>query len=196
MKMNGFSRRAMLAASMLLSLARSKHANARSKILPLRSDAKILVAYFTRSGNTQVIASTLHRDLGSEYFQIQPQKPYPEDYEQTVAQAKQERDSGYEPPLAMTVPDFNTYDTVFLGFPIWGETTPPIIRSFLRAHDCNGKTVRPFITHGSYGVGNSLSVLARHAQGATIEEPFVMEADQERRTLNQVRSWLDDIRHT
>ncbi|RYF11877.1 MAG: flavodoxin, partial [Oxalobacteraceae bacterium] len=53
-----------------------------------------------------------------------------------------------------------------------------------------GKTLRPFVTHGGYGVGSSPAVLASHAIGAAIEEPFVMEADQERRTLNQVRDWL------
>ncbi|MGX7347140.1 flavodoxin [Acetobacter pasteurianus] len=193
--MNGFSRRALMATSMLLSVMCGKRANARLNNMPLRSDAKILVAYFTRSGNTQVIAGTLYRNLGGEIFEIRPAHPYPEDYEQTVAQAKQERDSGYEPPLATTVPHFNTYDTVFLGFPIWGETTPPVIRSFLHAHDWKGKILRPFITHGGYGVGNSLSVLASHAVGATIETPFVMEADQERRTLNEVRGWLNEIRH-
>lgn len=195
-RMNGFSRRALIATSMLLSVMRGKRANARSNTMPLRSDAKILVAYFTRSGNTQVIAGTLHRNVGGEIFEIRPARPYPEDYEQTVAQAKQERDSGYEPALEATVPDFNTYDTVFLGFPIWGETTPPVIRSFLHAHDWKGKILRPFITHGGYGVGNSLSVVASHGSGATIEAPFVMEADQERRTLNEVRGWLNEIRHT
>ncbi len=56
-----------------------------------------------------------------------------------------------------------------------------------------GKTIRPFITHGGYGLGNSLSVLASHAAGARIEPPFVMEADQERRTLNEVEGWLGKI---
>jgi FMN-dependent NADH-azoreductase len=85
------------------------------------------------------------------------------------------------------------YATVFLGFPIWGETTPPVIRSFLRAHELSGRTLRPFITHGGYGLGNSLTVLADHAPGARIEPPFSMEADQERRTLNQVTGWLGEI---
>jgi hypothetical protein len=54
--------------------------------------------------------------------------------------------------------------------------------------------VRPFITHGGYGVGRSLSVLSSHAPGARIEPAFVMEADQERRTLNQVNNWLGQIK--
>ena len=80
-----------------------------------------------------------------------------------------------------------------VGFPIWGETAPPPIRSFLKVHDLRGKMLRPFITHGGYGVGESPSVLASHARGTLIEQAFVMEADQERRTLNQVKDWLGRI---
>ncbi|WP_419816554.1 flavodoxin [Glacieibacterium sp.] len=152
--------------------------------------ARTLVAYFTRSGNTRVIAGTVQRALGAELFEICPARPYPEDYEATVEQARQERDRSVEPPLAALVEDIAAYDTIFLGFPIWGETAPPIIRTFLRRHDLRDKLVRPFITYGGYGVGSSLSVLASHAPGARIEPPFVMEADQERRTLNEVNGWL------
>ena len=150
-----------------------------------------LVAYFTRSGNTRVIAGTIGRELRADLFEIRPLRRYPEDYEQTVEQARQERDQGYEPPLQARVPNIQAYETVFLGFPIWGETAPPVIRSFLRAHDLSGKTLRPFITHGGYGLGNSLAVLRDHAPRARIGRLFSMEADQERRTMEQVRNWLE-----
>lgn len=152
--------------------------------------AKTLVAYLTRSGNTRVIAETLQRQLGADLFEIRPARPYPADYEQHVAQATRERDSGFEPPLAARVDNIARYNEIYLGFPIWGATTPPPIRSFLKAHDVGGRTLRPFITHGGYGVGEAPSVLASHAPAARIEDAFVLEADQERRTLNQVRDWL------
>jgi hypothetical protein len=69
-----------------------------------------------------------------------------------------------------------------------------VIRSFLKTHDTSGKTIRPFITHGGYGLGNSLAVLASHAPRTQIEQAFVMEADQERRTVDQVRGWLQQIK--
>lgn len=153
----------------------------------------MLVAYVTRSGNTRVIAGTVHRALRTDLFEILPAEPYPEDYGATVERARQERDRGVEPKLAGPQPDITGYETIYLGFPIWGETAPPTIRSFLKAHDFKGRTIRPFITHGGFGVGNSMSVLASHAPGARLEQPFVMEADQERRTMNQVNGWLDDI---
>jgi flavodoxin len=188
-----FPRRALLAtiltAPAVLALAGSA-ARAQAGQNAQLSGAKVLTAYFTRSGNTKVIAGTIHRALATDLFEIRPAQPYPEDYEATVEQAKQERDRGVEPTLAERIPNLAGYETIFLGFPIWGETAPPIIRSFLKAHDVRGKTIRPFITHGGYGLGNSLSVLASHAPEAKIEPPFVMEADQERRTLDEVSRWI------
>lgn len=190
---NDVDRRTLLAAPALLAFATATAACGQPGATPARAGSKTLVAYFSRSGNTRVIAGTIQRALGADLFEIRPARPYPEDYEQTVEQARQERDRGFEPSLESRVRDIRAYDTLFLGFPIWGETAPPVIRSFLRAHDLSGKTLRPFITHGGYGLGNSLTVLRSHAPSARIEAPFAMEADQERRTLEQVRSWLGEL---
>ena len=155
--------------------------------------SRTLVAYFSRSGNTRVVAGLIHRARGTDLFEIRPARPYPEDYEQTVEQARKESESGYRPPLEAKASAIASYDTVFLGFPIWGTTVPPVIRSFLSEHDLSGKTLIPFITHGGYGPGNSKSVLASDAPKARLLKGFVMEADQERRTMNRVNGWLKGV---
>jgi flavodoxin len=187
------SRRAMLTAPALLSLAAGTDARAEPTGTPRSAGSKSLVAYFSRSGNTRVIAGTIRRALAADLFEIRPARPYPEYYEQTVEQARQERDGGYEPPLEAMVPDIASYEAVFLGFPIWGTTTPPVIRSFLSGHDLSGKTLVPFVTHGGYGLGNSLSVVAGRAPRARLLEGFAMRADQERETLAQVTRWLGTV---
>ena len=153
-----------------------------------------LVAYFSRSGNTRVIAGQIHRARGADLFEIEPAKAYPEDYFETVEQAHQERDNGYEPPLKRQVAGMADISTLFLGFPIWGETAPPVIRSFLSAYDLSGKTVIPFITHGGYGLGSSLSVLRSHAPRAWLVEGFSMQGPQERQTIARVTDWLSELR--
>ena len=155
--------------------------------------SRVLVAYFTRTGNTRVIARQIQRAQRADLFEIEPAAAYPEDYEETVAQAVRERDSGYRPPLKASVPNIGAYEAVFLGLPIWGETAPPVIRSFLAQHDLSGKTLVPFITHGGYGLGRSMKVVREHAPRASVLNPFVMEADQERRTLTQVSRWLSGV---
>lgn len=189
-KVRDVSRRAALSAPAAMLLAAGASACAADDKQATGPKSNTLVVYFTRSGNTQVIAEQLQRDLSADLFQIVPEEAYPGDYEQNVEQARLERDRGFEPPLKGRVTNIAAYGTVFLGLPIWGETAPPPIRSFLRTHDLAGKTVRPFITHGGYGLGDSLSVLKAHAPQAQILAPFVMEADQERRTMTQVRQWL------
>ena len=133
------SRRAALAAPSAMLLASAAAACAAEEQTSARSASRALVAVFTRTGNTRVIAGQLQRALGAELFEIQPALPYPEDYEQTVEQARRERDAGFEPALKTTIPTIAAYDTLFLGFPVWGETSPPIIRAFLSAHDLAGK---------------------------------------------------------
>lgn len=157
------------------------------------SNGKVLVAYYTRTGNTQVVARQIRRALNANLFAIQTAEPYPEDYEETVSRAQKERDSGFEPPLAAMVPNFDSYKTVFLGFPIWGMSAPSVIRSFLSKHDLSGKTLVPFITHGGYGQGRSMDVVREHAPNTRVLDPFIMEADQERRTLTEVSRWLSGV---
>ena len=154
----------------------------------------MLVAYFTRTGNTRVIAHQVRRALDADLFEIAPAALYPEDYEETVRQAEREREARYEPPLKATVPDIEFYETVLLGFPVWGMSAPAVIRSFLSRHDMSGKTLVPLITHGGYGVGQSLDVLAAYAPNARLAEGFSLEADQEREALSQVTRWLEKSR--
>lgn len=155
--------------------------------------SRTLVAFFSRTGNTKVIAGQIRRAHAADLFEIVPAAPYPEDYEETVAQAQRERDAGFEPPLRETVPAIESYDVIFLGFPIWGTTAPPVIRTFLSNHDLSGKTLIPFVTHGGYGLGSSLEVVRAHAPQARLVDGFTLEADQERRTLEKVTSWLGNL---
>jgi len=186
------ARRAWMAALATLSVGSASAAPGQDAGEARRSGSRTLVAYFSRSGNTRVVAGLIRRTRGADVFEIRPATPYPEDYLETVEQARKERDSGFEPALGARVSNMADFDTVFLGFPIWGETAPPIIRAFLSAHELSGKTLIPFVTHGGFGLGNSLTVVARHAPKAKLREGFVMEADQERRTMDRVNEWLKD----
>ena len=162
--------------------------------LAQQAQGKVLVAYLTRSGNTRVVAKQISRALKADLFEIRTAQPYPEDYFEMVAQAERERVSGFEPPLAELVTNIASYDAVYLGFPIWGQTAPSVIRSFLSKHDLSGKTIIPFITHGGYGLGSSLEVVAAHAPRAKLLDGLTMQADQERHTVETVGAWLGGLK--
>ncbi|WP_028603845.1 flavodoxin [Ottowia thiooxydans] len=185
-------RRQLLTVSAAVSLA-GLAGTAELRAQGARRDT--LVAYFSRTGNTRVLARQIRRARDAELFEILPVDDYPEDYEQTVAQAARERESRYEPALKASVQNLATYSTVYLGFPIWGQSVPAVVRTFLSRHDLAGKTLIPFITHGGYGPGDSQAVLAAHAPKARVRDAgLVLKADQERETLAQVTRWLGGIR--
>jgi len=175
------------------SLGSATQVSAAAEGPATRAGSPILVAYFSRTGNTPVVAGLIRRALGADVFEIRPATPYPEDYLTTVEQARQERDQSIEPALEGRVSGIARYDSVFLGFPIWGETAPPIVRSFLAAHDLSGKTLIPFVTHGGYGLGDSQTVIARHAPRAQLRGGFSMQADQERQAMDRVNRWLGEM---
>jgi flavodoxin len=184
------TRRKSLAGILTLGLGGALRLGESAEAQPTAGRSRALVAFFTRSGNTKLIASKVRRDLGADLFEIVPAQPYPEDYEATVAQAERERQAGYELPLKERVSDIGAYGTVYLGFPIWGSTAPTVIKSFLSKHDLAGKDLVPLITHGGYGAGDSLAVLRRMAPKARIRRPFVIRMDQERAILKELTSWL------
>lgn len=189
------TRRMLITALAGLTLGNVSLASATTGTANVQGKSRILVAYFSRSGNTRVIAGVIHRSLKTDLFEIEPATPYPEDYFQTVELAKNERTGGIKPALKKSVADIERYETLYLGFPIWGTSVPPVVQTFLSSHNLAGKLIIPFITHGGYGKGDSDDILVSLAPTARREKPLVIECDQERRTTETVNGWLETIRN-
>lgn len=189
------TRRLLITALAGLSITNLPHASATtSRAKTVQNNSPILVAYFSRSGNTRVIAGVIQRTLKANLFEILPATPYPEDYFQTVDQASGELNRGFKPALANNLANIAHFKTIYLGFPVWATRVPPVIQTFLSTNDLSGKRIIPFITHGGYGKGSSENILSRLAPKSIIEKPLVMECDQERRTTETVLKWLNSER--
>ena len=80
---------------------------------------KILVAYFSHSGNTRALASQIHKSIGGDVMEIEAMEPYPDDYDACVQQAEQKLNSGYKPALKIRVGNITSYDLVLIGYPVW-----------------------------------------------------------------------------
>ena len=130
---------------------------------------KILIAYFSKTGITKKAAEQLAKMTGGTLHRIVPQKEYPESYLATVAVAKWEQLKGEKPALTDKVKNWNEYDTVLLGFPIWWFTCPQVIKSFIAAYDFSGKTVYPFCTHGGSGPKSSAADIKKLCPGAEVK---------------------------
>ena len=117
----------------------------------LSGESNILVAYFSWSGNTERMAEQIVAQTGADLFSIEPVNPYPEDYTACTEVALAERDSDARPAISLTIDAdiWATYDTVFIGCPVWWHTAPMIINTFTESYDFTGKTVVPFCTYAS-----------------------------------------------
>ncbi|MCU5774842.1 flavodoxin [Erwiniaceae bacterium BAC15a-03b] len=187
-------RRMLLTALAGITLSKVMLTPAAAGRVDTPNNSRTLVVSFSRSGNTRVIAGVIHRSLKTDLFEIEPATPYPQDYFQTVALAKNQRDRGVHPALKNSIANIADYQTLYLGFPIWGTTVPPVVQTFLSTHNLADKLLIPFITHGGYGIGDSEEMLAKLAPAARREKPLVIECDQERKTTETVTSWLEAIR--
>ena len=116
-----------------------------------KNNGKILIAYYSWSGHTKKVAEAIQNEIGGDLFEIQPETAYSDDYKTVVDQAKKEINEGYRPALKNNVANIAQYDIVFIGSPNWWGTIAPVVSTFVEQNDLSGKTVVPFITHGSGG---------------------------------------------
>ena len=112
-------------------------------------NSKILVAYFSWGGTTQRMAQEIVRQTGADIFRIEPVVPYPTNYTECTEVAQKEKNNNARPAIADKVENWEQYDTVFIGCPVWWWTTPMIICTFAESYDFDGKTVVPFCTYAS-----------------------------------------------
>ena len=155
---------------------------------------KILVAYFSHSGNTREIADQIHEKAGGDIFEIQPVNPYPSDYNECVEQAKQELEKGYRPKLKTIVKNIESYDAVFIGYPDWWSTIPAPIVTFLSKCDLSGKTVVPFCTHEGSGLGRSVTDISKLCPKSTLLEGMAIRGSNVKTAQSEVSEWLRKIK--
>ncbi len=134
---------------------------------------RILVAYFSWSGNTAEMATYLAEQTGGDLLEIQPATPYPTDYSECGDVALAERDNNERPAIANLPDSIEQYDTILIGYPIWWHTAPMIIGTFLESYDFAGKDVYPFTQSASMDTeqfDNSMAFVEENASGATVHD--------------------------
>jgi len=124
---------------------------------------KILVAYFSASGQTKQLAETMAKATGGDLYEITPASPYTDadlDWQDKHSRSSVEMgDPTSRPAVIGKVADMEQYDVVLVGFPIWWYQAPTIIQTFLESYDLAGKTVAAFATSGGSGMGETDSIL-------------------------------------
>ena len=133
-------------------------------------DKKILVAYFSATGNTKAVAVQLATETGADLFEIVPKEPYTEvqlgydDPDQRIT--KEQADKNCRVEIAGTIENFEQYDTIYIGYPIWYGKVPRIILTFLESYNFDGKEIIPFCTSDNDGIETGLDEIENLAPNA------------------------------
>ena len=156
-------------------------------------DRKFLIAFYSRTGNTERIARMIHQQIGGTLHRIIPASPYPKAYHETVDQAKQEIKSRFHPPLRDSLTSIGAYDPILIGSPNWWSTIAPPVATFLSQHDLSGKTIAPFCTHGGGGLGHMTEDITGFCPKAILLKPLLVYGQGRTSIEAQVVVWLEEI---
>lgn len=137
------------------------------------NDMAALVVYFSVGGNTRKVAEAIAKNLSADIFEIRPEKPYTAgdiNWINPLSRCNREKIGKKDVLIAGSIKDFDKYDTVFIGFPIWYGTAPNIVNTFCKAYDWKEKKVYIFATSGGSDMGKTAEKLAPYLTGAEIAE--------------------------
>ncbi len=156
--------------------------------------SKKLVAFFSPTGTTKALAQTLADAVGADIFEIVPELPYEKrdlDWMDEKSRSSLEMNDPGARPAVKSLPDVSGYDTIYIGFPIWWYVAPRIINTFLEGLELSGKTIVPFATSGSSGIGKTGSVLKPSCAGARLLDGRVFKKNTSKAEL---LSWSQSVK--
>ena len=197
----------VMTAGIFLVLSKSE-AKPESELRTAPNEHKILVVYYSRTGqnyvsgdivnltvgNTAAVAEIIRQKTGADVFEIKTVKPYPADYHETTEVAKKELKEQARPEIVGGVDDIAQYDTIILGYPNWWGTMPMAVRSFMDKHDLSGKTILPFCTHEGSGMGRSVKDLKNALPNSVIKPGLPIKGTrvhhQDSDIPAEVETWL------
>lgn len=147
------------------------------------TENKVLVAYFSNTGNTEEAAQRIAEYTGGDLAEIQRAEEYGDLYEEAEAEIL----DGVHPEITISVDNVEDYNTIFVGYPIWWDEAPAMIGTFLSDYDFAGKTIIPFCTSASDEIDNSLHIFSELCPDAEIAEGLTAN------DLDDIEPWLQSL---
>lgn len=161
------------------------------------TDAKALVVYFSATGNTKAVAETLAGLQGADLYEIVPEQPYTDEdlnyNDRNTRATAEQNDPDARPAIQGSITDFEQYDVVYVGYPIWWGDMPRILYTFFDTYDFGGKTIAPFCTSGSSGLSGTPGTIAGLEEGAVVLDGLPISGSAADSAENSILEWLDSI---
>ncbi len=155
---------------------------------PPLAGKKVLVAYFSYSGQTERVAKVIQAKTKGDLFKIETTTPYPAGYHDCTAYAKEEKAKNGRPAIKPGPANLKDYDIVLLGFPIWWYDAPMAVYTFIEQNDLSGKTVISFCTSGGSSIGESTRGLKTALAKSKFQEGIRLYPNDEAGTQKWVES--------
>ncbi len=156
-------------------------------------DTNVLIAYFSCTNTTAGIAGLIADETDGTLYEIIAQDPYTEEDLQYYTGGRcdtEQADSSCRPAISGGVENMERYDIVFIGYPIWHSQAPRIISTFLESYDFTGKTIIPFCTSHSSGIGSSATNLHQLASGANWLGGKRFSGSE---SLDDIKEWIEEL---
>lgn len=152
-----------------------------------------LIAYFSRTGNTEQVAEFIQEYTEGDIVRIVTSSPYPESYNDVLDVAQREQNENARPEISTVVENIEEYDTIFIGYPIWYGDAPMAVYSFLEKYDLSNKTIIPFATSGSSGIGTSERNIRTNCSDSTVLEGLLVSGSSVNSAKVTVENWLKGL---
>lgn len=154
---------------------------------------KAAIVVFSWSGNTRSMAERISGLTGAAVWELTPETPYPEIYDECTDEALAEQREGTLRPYVGDIDGWNDIDVVFLGYPIWWMDLTQITKAFVANHDWSDKTVVPFCSYQSSGWSGTPESLAETCEGATLVEGIGFRQADLPGALDEIDGWYDSL---
>lgn len=185
----------------ILTGCQSNNETTQTKEQPQKTETsnqsgKIIVVYYSATGNTKVVAEMIAEETNGDLFEIEPKDSYSEDdldwtdSNSRVAREYENEDERHVELVSSTVDNWEDYDTVFLGYPIWWGIAAWPVNTFIENNDFTDKTVVPFCTSASSGLGQSGELLAQEAGDGDWQEGQRFSSST---SNSEVQEWLNEL---
>lgn len=148
-----------------------------------------------RLGNTQYVANLIKEHTGADIFRIEAVKQYnTSDHQALIDDAQEEQRQNARPEIKNKINNFEDYDTIFIGYPIWWSDLPQILYTFLESYDFTGKNVYLFSTNGGSGLAGTVSTITSKLDTANVNtNAFRLHRNNMEAATREVETWLKEI---
>ena len=144
-------------------------------------------------GSVQYMATVIADATGGDLARIRTVIPYAENFDELAERADQERQNDVHPEISVAIDDFDSYDVIFVGYPIWWYQMPMALYSFFDEYDFTGKTIIPFSSHGGSSWSGTREDIAGLEPGATMVEGYSISRNSVAGSEEGIRQWLERI---